>query len=102
MQLAHELAGLGLVLDAPAPTELPEVCEVWPEHLDALNLWLTCQPQLRLVVGMGGSLWLAARSTDVAQEAQWLGLAVQRQGDVVAQYRVIEAEALRILNTLNK
>jgi len=48
---------------------------------------------------MGGAMWLAARSTEVAQEARWLGLSDGRQAEVMWMYRVIEAEALQILNT---
>lgn len=103
--MAQALKAFGLQAD-PATTEAdaPEpdvrnVCEVWPEHVDALHLLLACLGQLQqLIGGMGGAVWRAAQAVNVAQEARWLGLAGQRQAVVVRQYRVMEAEALRTLN----
>ena len=85
--------------DAPdEPAVLEAVCEVHPGHLDALHLFLACQGQWQLSIGMGGGYWACAQSVNVAQEARWLGLARGKQALVVSQYRVIEREALRILN----
>lgn len=72
---------------------------MWPAHLDALGLFQACLGQLSLSLGaMGGAHWRPAPSGSVAQEARWLGIAGNRQAPVVRQYRVIEHEALRILN----
>ena len=77
----------------------PAVCEVWPEHVDALHLFQACRGQLCVVLGgMGGAHWRGAPSASVAQEARWLGIAGQRQARLAQQYRVIETEALHILN----
>lgn len=48
--------------------------------------------------GMGGAHWRAAQAVNLVQEARWQGLHGPRQAKVVGQYRVIEAEALRLLN----
>lgn len=48
--------------------------------------------------GMGGAHWSAVRAGDLAQEASWLGLRGSKQASVVRQYRVIEQEALALLN----
>ena len=69
-----------------------------PGHEQALNLFLSCQCQWQLGVGMSGILWTPAQSVNVQQEAKWLGLHGARQALVAGQYRVIEREALRILN----
>lgn len=83
---------------APEVCDEGEVCEVWPWHVDALNLFLACLGQLQLSMGMGGAHWRAAPSPAVAQEVRWLGILWRDQYPVVRQYREIEAEALRILN----
>jgi hypothetical protein len=73
-------------------------CDVWPEHSDALNLFMQCLDQLQISIGMGGVSWRGASSASVLQEARWLGMGCKRQRAVVPQYRVMEREALRILN----
>ena len=88
----------GLQAQEPEPAQEPDRCDVWPAHVDALNLFLACQEQWKLGIGMGGVIWRAAPSASVAQEARWLGLHGKRQATVAQQYRVIECEALRILN----
>ncbi|QJC56135.1 hypothetical protein HC248_01421 [Polaromonas vacuolata] len=75
------------------------VCDVWPRHVKALNLFLACMGQLQLSLGgMGGANWRAVQAINLAQEAVWQGLQGKAQVPVVQQYRVIEQEALRILN----
>ena len=75
-----------------------DVCEVHPGHVDALNLFLACQGQWQLSIGMGGAHWACAQSVNVVQEARWQGLHGAKQAVVVGQYRVMEREAVRILN----
>ena len=75
------------------------MCEVWPEHVDALNLFLACMGQLQQHIGaIGGARWRAAWSVNVAQELSWQGIRGKRQARVVGQYRQIEHEALALLN----
>ena len=72
---------------------------MWPEHLDALHLFLACMGQLQQQLGgMGGVRWRAAQAVNVAQELSWMGIGGNRQAPVVRQYRQIELEALRLLN----
>lgn len=70
-----------------------------PQHWDALRLWHACAGQLQLTIGVGGLQWRAAQSVNVQQEMCWLGVAKKHQPKVVAQYRIIEREVLRIMNT---
>ena len=90
----------GLELEEKSkPIELPEVCEVWPEHVDALNLFLVCIGQLQMSIGgMGGAHWRSVQAVNLGQESRWLGIHGKRQAVVVRQYRAIEQEALRLLN----
>lgn len=84
--------------DSPPAGPDIEVCEVWPWHWNALRLFLACQGQLELCLGMGGVVYAGARATNVAQELQWLGVPRKAHAEVVGQYRVIEREALTLLN----
>jgi hypothetical protein len=85
--------------DDVATSQAPEVCDVWPEHMQALELFLSCIGQFGISLGgMGGAHWSALQATTLAQEARWQGLQGRQQASVVRQYRTIEKEALRILN----
>lgn len=77
---------------------MPDVCEVWPGHVPALNLFLACMGQLQMNLGGMGAHWRAVQSVNLVQEARWQGLQGKAQAGVVQQYRVMEQEALRILN----
>ena len=86
-------------LQEQAAAYVEEVCEVWPEHWDALRLYLACRSQLELVLGgMGGVVYMAARSVNVQQELRWLGLPQRVHASTVVLYRAIEAEAVNLIN----
>lgn len=74
------------------------MCEVWPWHQDALSLLLACIGQFQLGIGMGGAHWRPAQAVNVAQEMHWMGIEPESQPDLRWQYRVMEQEALRVLN----
>lgn len=60
---------------------------------------MACLPQLEITLGgMGGAHYSAARSVNVAQELQWQGGAAKDRSQTVALYRVMEREALRVIN----
>lgn len=62
-------------------------------------LLLVCLGQAELHLGaMGGVHYTPARAVNVQQELCWLGLPRKRQAQVVQQYRVMEREALMVLN----
>ena len=82
----------------PDPEEVEEVCEVHPAHVDALHLFMACQSQWQLSIGMSAGHWAAAQSVNVEQEARWMGLQRARRALVVRQYRQMECEAMQILN----
>lgn len=69
-----------------------------PNHVPALHLFLACQSQWTLHLGMGGAHWRAAASVNVAQELHWLGIERSQRAALVQQYRHMEQEALSILN----
>lgn len=47
---------------------------------------------------MGGVQYAPVRSVNVNQELQWLEIPRKRHAQVAQQYRVMEREALRVLN----
>lgn len=86
-------------LQEQASTQELSVCEVWPEHWQALSLFLACQRQIEITLGgMGGVHHMAARSVNVAQEVLWLSLPKKSRVATVALYREIEAHALNAMN----
>jgi hypothetical protein len=91
---------MGLDISNSLPDKLKETqCEVWPEHWDALRLFLACRSQLELSVGaMGGLIYSAARSTNIQQELHWLDLPRKLHAPTVILYRVIESEAVNQMN----
>jgi hypothetical protein len=102
---ALQCFGLQLIEDdsrdaqEPAEPPQPDICEVWPEHWNALLLFLKCQSQRELTLGgMGGVYYAAARSVNVKQELHWLSIPKRDHADTVHKFRTIETEALRILN----
>lgn len=81
-----------------APTR-QESCGLWACHQRALELFMCCARQFRLVLGgMGGAHWRAVSPGAVAQEMAWMGVVGDEQRDLRRQYLVMEAEALRLLN----
>lgn len=64
----------------------------------ALELLAACQSQWQpLVAGMGGLWWRGAQWVNVVQAMRLMGVPRKEQGELWQQYRVMEAEALTIL-----
>lgn len=103
-ELRAALAVFGLVEETPAQAaaaglEADDVCDVWPENLAALNLFLSCTGQWQLQLGgMGGAHWRGASATDLAQKMVWQGVRGKAQNGLAQQYAVMEFEALAVLN----
>lgn len=85
-------------LAEPIEPETVQACEVWPEHVQALNLLLDCMSQFELAVGMGGAQWQAARNVNVEQMMRWHGVQRRQQPALWQLYRVMQDEALSVLN----
>ncbi len=74
------------------------MCEVWPEHLQALELFKACQSQWQpSIAGMGGVWWRGAQWVNVAQAMQFMGVPKKAQPELWQQYRTMETEAMTIL-----
>lgn len=91
------LACFGLQPAAPLARPLQH-CEVWPEHVQALDLLQACASQWQpLVSGMGGVWWRGAQWVNVAQAMQFMQVPRKAQPELWRQYRIMEQEAIDIL-----
>lgn len=73
---------------------------MWPEHQDALRLFMACQSQWQLRLGgIAGVYWQAAQAVNVAQTMAFLAISKKDRTKVWEQYKTMESEALRILNS---
>lgn len=74
-------------------------CEIWPEHLQAYQLFQVARSQFEISLGgMGGMHHGAVRSVNLAQEMAWMDIPPKEQAPLLVLYRQIEAEALNVLN----
>ena len=64
-----------------------------------MRLLLACMSQLTLHLGaMGGAHYAPAQAVNLNQELLWLEIPRRRHAEVVQQYRVMEREAILVLN----
>lgn len=90
--MADDLAAFGLV------AEWESDVEIWPENIETVEIFLACRTQWRRDA-MNGSL-LGLRYADVAATLDMM--AVGDRKEVFGGIRVMEAEALEVLNTKRK
>jgi hypothetical protein len=72
--------------------------EVWPEHWDAVEVFRSCDTQWTLHLGaLGGLFYQGLDYRKVASVARdWFG--IEPKKELLAQIRVMEDEARKILN----
>lgn len=76
----------------------PEAFELWPEHLEAFEVFHACKRQWRLAVGFEG-IWfqgLDFAAVDVAMRR--LGVEPETEREVFLQLQVMEDEGAKLLN----
>lgn len=78
------LAAFGLYLDAGELPQQPREWHLWPEHLQAFELFLTLQTQW--VVGMGGPVGLSYPGVESCLRLHGLKRAEQRERFVELQH----------------
>ena len=69
---------------------------IWEEHLEALEVFLACSRQWRVVSGFGGSRPQGLDASALRSTMQMLGVKDQR--NMLFQVQEIESGALEILN----
>lgn len=100
--LRADCALLGIDVNQVIPTEhqrtRPQDHVLWPEHEKAWAVFLGCQSQWNLVVGMAGALYLGLNypAMEVVRRAH--RIADEEWGEVLEQVQVLEFEGLRIRN----
>ncbi|XKE45755.1 DUF1799 domain-containing protein [Halomonas organivorans] len=71
-------------------------CEVWPEHEQALEVFLACARQWRVIAGLGGACYQGIDAT--ALQATMTMLGVEEVRETLLQVQKIEAGAVEQLN----
>lgn len=83
---------------APPKEEAPQVYEVWQEHWPALQLFLGCRTQWRIIAGMAGSQYQGLDYAVVFGHPRYACLETDEQIECLEQLQHIEAGALEVLN----
>lgn len=89
--MAREAAALGLAAEFDEPE--PDV-EVYPEHWESLSVFAAMGTQIN-VAGMGGVIGYRYEALPVVLDIH--GIPVDRRRDVFDDFRVLEAETVRLI-----
>ncbi|WP_375058419.1 DUF1799 domain-containing protein [Zobellella sp. DQSA1] len=81
--------------DQPAE---PESIGIWPEHIEAWEVFLASSGQWRIVAGMAGMFYQGLDAAALAATMAMLGVEDRRR--CLQQVRQIESGALEILNRM--
>jgi len=82
--------------DAVAQAQAEAICEVWPQHWDALEVFRGAETQWDVLVGSGGVFYQGLNYQKVEVVMGWLGVNGTRE--LFEQLKVMEAEAKTYLN----
>lgn len=93
-ELDSDLAVMGITL--PARQVEPETIGIWPEHVEAWELFLACARQWRIVAGMAGAFYQGLDAAALAATMEMMGVADKRTR--LRQVGQIESGALEVLN----
>lgn len=74
----------------------PETCDCWPEHWDALQVFLACGTQWRTIAGMSGVIYQGLDYGAVESVIRLRGIA--EPWEVFEQVGQIERGALEVIN----
>lgn len=97
-ELERDLAVLGLRLEREEEDRAPESFAVWPENWDALELFLACDTQWRVVQGMGASRVLGFDYQGVEIVMRHVGTKRAERTKRFAQLQVMERAAANAMN----
>lgn len=104
---AKRAAGARPVVHSKADEVDGDDFELWPEHQAAWEVFVDCQRQWRLIAipvfgGAGGFLVQGLEATAVESSLRMLGVPRSQWRLTRAQLRVLESEAVEILNSNTK
>lgn len=94
--LESDAAAFGIALKAVEKYLAPDEAEIWPEHLQAWEVYSTCDNQWRVVAGMGGVYYQGLELSSVTTAMELCG--VEDRRTCMAQVRAIESGAREVLN----
>lgn len=101
-QLQQQSAQLGVDLEQLLPRRREraggDVFEVLAENFDAVRVFEASQTQWRMVMGMGGAVYLGFDYPGVHVVAKALGVG-KKWPDVLMRLQVMEMEGARLLNS---
>jgi hypothetical protein len=72
--------------------------EMWPEHWDAWQVFLSCATQWRILVGLGGMRYQGLDYIGVESVMRFKGIKDEDREEVFAHLQVLEEEALKVIN----
>lgn len=93
-QTADDAQRLGI---APPTPQAPREYAVWEEHWQALQVFLACRTQWRIIAGMAGAQHQGLDYPAVESVMRMRG--VEDTAQVLGQLQQIEAGALEVLNS---
>ncbi|WP_016854793.1 DUF1799 domain-containing protein [Halomonas smyrnensis] len=91
---AADANALGIAQPEIPPEEIR--CEIWAEHHPALELFLACRTQWRIIAGMGGAHYQGLDYLAVESVMRMRG--VEDMAGMLEQLQQLEAGALELLN----
>ena len=78
--------------------EEPDEFVLWPENVQALNVFLKCCGQWEIVADMGGCFYQGLKDSRVNSVLSRSGLSAEEQNKVFADLLLIEQGAVPVLN----
>jgi D-arabinose 1-dehydrogenase-like Zn-dependent alcohol dehydrogenase len=84
--------------EAPQDEPKPAAFEVWPENVDAVELFVVVSGQWRIVAGFGGVGYLGLDYAAVEAAMNMRGVKKHDRPQLFADLRVMEAAAATMLN----
>lgn len=84
--------------EAPADEPEEEAFAVWPENVDAVELFCVVSGQWRVVAGFGGAGYIGLDYTAVEAAMNMRGVKKNQRPQLFADLRVMEVAAAALLN----
>ncbi len=96
----NELASDAEILGVSLPDSYfePETCDCWPEHWDALQVFLSCGSQWRTIAGAKSIIYQGLVYEAVYGHPRYARLGWEDQEKRLAQIQEIERGAMEVIN----
>ncbi|MDN5786398.1 DUF1799 domain-containing protein [Pseudorhodobacter sp.] len=94
-ELAGQFERMGVAVEHDVNAG-PEAFEIMAQNVDCFRVWLGCETQWRVAVGMGSMSWLGLDYGAVDVVLRRVGLETGRANEVFGDLMVMEAQALGV------